>query len=392
MENQYRGLAYVVGVNEYLQANKLSNAVYDAKAIAAELKTVGFYVKESYDIDLKQFVNEFDNFKKELSKFNVGLFYFAGHGVEFEGKNYLLLTDSIADNETSIKHTTFDLQSIVNDMHKTGCKMNIQIIDACRNNPYSTGNQGIIIECKNRQMSSITQATIEEWVKELINNIECAQSAPELADVDLANTTLNTGLLLIHANDTFNSQKFYNYLSKISFPNRRNPINIFIAANDRISQWMSLFAKIKTSYHTGFTFIYPSINESNKTSQVSLTINGMYSKYLLGKSTYFVTKSIGENTYSEPRTQNMLFFFDESTVDNFRYAWSLFKYYQLQGSDKYVFLFYPRKNGDVDFIKENFITALKSGETPIDDFEAAKIAIDFIDNRYLSPIETGGIL
>ena len=46
----------------------------------------------------------------------------------------------------------------------------------------------------------------------------------------------------------------------------------------------------------------------------------------------------------------------------------------------------------VDFIKENFITALKSGETPIDDFEAAKIAIDFIDNRYLSPIETGGIL
>ena len=198
--------------------------------------------------------------------------------------------------------------------------------------------------------------------------------------------------MLIHANDTFNSQKFYNYLSKISFPNRRNPINIFIAANDRISQWMSLFAKIKTSYHTGFTFIYPSINESNKTSQVSLTINGMYSKYLLGKSTYFVIKSIGENTYSEPRTQNMLFFFDESTVDNFRYAWSLFKYYQLQGSDKYVFLFYPRKNGDVDFIKENFITALKSGETPIDDFEAAKIAIDFIDNRYLSPIETGGIL
>lgn len=139
MEIQYRGLAYVVGVNEYLQANKLSNAVYDAKAIAAELKTVGFNVKESYDTDLKKFVNEFDNFKRELSKFNVGLFYFAGHGVEFEGKNYLLLTDSIADNETAIKHTTFDLQSIVNDMHKTGCKMNIQIIDACRNNPYGTG-------------------------------------------------------------------------------------------------------------------------------------------------------------------------------------------------------------------------------------------------------------
>lgn len=40
-------------------------------------------------------------------------------------------------------------------------------------NPYIAGNQGIVVECKNRQMGSITRATIEEWVKELINNIEC---------------------------------------------------------------------------------------------------------------------------------------------------------------------------------------------------------------------------
>lgn len=139
MENQHRGLAYVVGINEYQQANKLSNAVYDAKAIAAELKFLGFYVKESYDIDFMNFITEFDKFSKELSNFNVGLFFFAGHGVEFEGKNYLLLTDSSVESKTAIEHSTFDLQSIVNDMHKTGCKMNIQIIDACRNNPYGTG-------------------------------------------------------------------------------------------------------------------------------------------------------------------------------------------------------------------------------------------------------------
>lgn len=46
----------MVGVNEYLQANKLSNAVYDAKAIAAELKTLGFYVIKSYDIDFMNFI------------------------------------------------------------------------------------------------------------------------------------------------------------------------------------------------------------------------------------------------------------------------------------------------------------------------------------------------
>lgn len=260
-------------------------------------------------------------------------------------------------------------------------------------NPYyANGSQGIIVECKNRQMVSITRASIEEWVKELIYNIECAQSAPELEGVDLTNTTLNTGLLLINANDTFEPQKFYGYLSEITFPNRRNPINIFIAANDRISQWRSLFEKIKMSYDNMFSFIYPSINESNKISKQSLTINAMYSKYLFGCSTYIIQRNYPGSTYPEPHTQNMLFFFDEITVDNFRYAWSMFKYYQLQGADKYVFLFYPRKNGDVDFVKESFITTLKSGETPIEDSEAEKIKIDFIDNRCLSPIETGGIL
>ena len=136
MNSQYRGLAYVVGINTYTQTRKLSNAVFDAQSIAAELKALGFYVIESYDIDFMNFIKQFEDFRSELSKFNVGLFYFAGHGVEFEGKNYLLLTDSSVENKTAIEHSTFDLQSIVSDMHKSGCKMNIQIIDACRDNPY----------------------------------------------------------------------------------------------------------------------------------------------------------------------------------------------------------------------------------------------------------------
>lgn len=259
-------------------------------------------------------------------------------------------------------------------------------------NPYIGRNQGIIIECKNRQMVSITKDKIEEWVTELINNIECAQSAPELADIDLSNTTLNTGLLLIHANDSFDEKKFCSYLSQISYPNRRNPINIFIASNDRIAQWVSLFAKIKVAYNNGFSFVYPSINESNRVSQQSLTINGMYSKYLFATSTYTVARQYGGQTFDEPHSQNILFFFDEFTPDNFKYAWSMFKYYQLQGSEKYIFSFFPRKTGDVEFVKERFIDVLKSGENPIADTEAEKITIDFIDNRFLSPIETGGAL
>lgn len=259
-------------------------------------------------------------------------------------------------------------------------------------NPYTTTPQGIIIECKNRQMKSITKSEIEKWVKELINNIECAQSAPELSDVDLSNAPLNTGLLLIHANDAFDADKYYGYLNELHFPNRRNPINIFIAANDKINLWTSLFAKIKSNYNNNFSFLYPSINGYSKKVQNTLTVNGMYSRYLFAQSTYTISKGSGINTYEEPHTQNIMFFLDEISIDNFKYAWSMFKHYQLQGEERYVFVFYPRNKDDVTFVKEHFISTLKSGDKPITDAESEKIVLDFIDNRTLSPIETGGIL
>lgn len=186
MTTQYRGLAYVVGINAYTQANKLSNAVFDAQSIASELKMLGFYVVESYDVDLKEFANEFDIFRKELCNFNVGLFYFAGHGVEFEGKNYLLLTDSAVDNKTAIEHTTFDLQSIVFEMHNSGCKMNIQIIDACRNNPYVSG----------RGIATINLAPVFAPQGTLI---AYSTSPGETAmDGGMGNNSIYTGALLQH--------------------------------------------------------------------------------------------------------------------------------------------------------------------------------------------------
>lgn len=72
------------------------------------------------------------------------------------------------------------------------------------------------------------------------------------------------------------------------------------------------------------------------------------------------------------------------------YAWSMFKHFQMQGTERYIFAFYPRKMGDVEYVQENFISTLKRGDNPISDVEASKIHIDFLDNRTLSPIETGG--
>ena len=253
-------------------------------------------------------------------------------------------------------------------------------------NPYMNANQSVIVECKNRQMKSFTEDGIVTWVDELINNIECSQSAPELEDYDVDDAPINTGLLLIHANDRFDKEKFYNYLSKIQNKNRRNPINIFIAGNDKINQWKSMFEKIHSHYNKNFKFLYPSINNSSKELMDTLTIGGMYSKYIFAQSTY------QEGSEAEGSikflVQSIMFFFDEICVENIKYAWSMFKHYQMQGVVRCVFVFYPRKKGDVEFVRERFMSILKSVSNPISDDE--KIKIDFIDNRELSSIETGG--
>jgi len=256
-------------------------------------------------------------------------------------------------------------------------------------NPYSASMQGIIVECKNRQMRSIGKDDIETWIKELIGTIECATSAPELADIDLDGTSLNTGLLLVHANDEFDEKKFYEHLRGLHFTSRRTPINIFVAGNDKINQWTSVFTKIK-DYGDSFYLLFPSINGYSKRLQKEVPINALYSKYVLAERTYYTEENNGAGNYQFPHKESIMFFLDDICVDNFCYAWSMFKHFQMQGNEKYVFSFYPRKTGDVDFIKEHFLSAIKHGDKLFSDSERQKITLDYIDNRNLSPVETGG--
>lgn len=283
------------------------------------------------------------------------------------------------DREISCKRAAHDKQTHGIDLL---CKFS---------NPYINGNQGVIIECKNRQMKSINKGEIEKWVKELINTIECSQSTDDLNDLDKSDIcTLNTGLLIIHANDVWDENAFYNALHALSVSNKRNPINVFIAGSDKINMWTSLLSKIKADYLNGFSFVYPSFNEFNRKTQASLSLNALFSKYIVAEGIYSVEKNNSGIPYSELCRQNIMFFLDDICLENFKYAWSMFKHFQLQGAGKYVFIFYPQKNGDVEFVCENFKKAIKAGDPHIDNSEIDKICCDFIDNRSLSPIEAGG--
>ena len=150
-----RGKVFAIGVNKYDNTKKqLDNAVIDASEIASKFRELGYIVEEPqlnvgvYDADAK-----FEDFCKDLKNFDVSIFYFAGHGIEIEGKNYLCFKDTqFTGVMDTTKRTAFDLQDTIKKMHGTGCRMVITIIDACRDNPFD--------ENENRGWGSIDLAPI----------------------------------------------------------------------------------------------------------------------------------------------------------------------------------------------------------------------------------------
>jgi hypothetical protein len=140
--------ALVVGNSAYaLKKDQLANAVNDANDVAENLFRLGFTVKKVTDCSMQKFDEAVKDFTKELAHYDVGLFYFAGHGVQIENKNFLTSIDTSFADEYSIKHRTLPLDEIIDRMDKAGPKIKILILDACRDNPLqgmrSAGDLGL---------------------------------------------------------------------------------------------------------------------------------------------------------------------------------------------------------------------------------------------------------
>ena len=81
-------------------------------------------------------------FTAKLSEGGVGLYYFAGHGINVEGKNYLVATNSDLQSKDDVEYETYALNRITKNMQKAKNRLNIIILDACRNDPFSRGTSG----------------------------------------------------------------------------------------------------------------------------------------------------------------------------------------------------------------------------------------------------------
>jgi formylglycine-generating enzyme required for sulfatase activity len=130
-----RKVALVIGNGAY-RTQPLANPVLDATAMAKVLKDLGFDVVSLTDADRTRSVRGLADFKRRLRGAGVGLFYFAGHGIQMDGQNYLLPADTDMQNEDQVKYNTLRLDDVLDTLAQAGTPVKIVILDACRNNPF----------------------------------------------------------------------------------------------------------------------------------------------------------------------------------------------------------------------------------------------------------------
>ena len=130
--------ALVIGNSKYTHTGPLRNPANDAEAISSTLKQLGFNVMTLTDADQRQMDQAIRKFGADLRGSNgVGLFYFAGHGMQVEGENYLLPTDINPSNEFDVTYDAVPVGKLLGQMEVAGNGMNVVILDACRNNPFA---------------------------------------------------------------------------------------------------------------------------------------------------------------------------------------------------------------------------------------------------------------
>ena len=137
-------LALIIGNADYQnEKDKLINAVNDANDFANKLLSLGFIVQKEINCNRETFDRAVRKFGEDLNDFEVGLFYFSGHGLQIEGKNYLTSIDTSFVDDVSAKHTSFPLDEIIDYMQKAKTLINILILDACRDTPLPSQYRGI---------------------------------------------------------------------------------------------------------------------------------------------------------------------------------------------------------------------------------------------------------
>ncbi len=131
-------LALIIGNSAYTSASRLANPANDAADMAAALKNIGFEVLLGADLDKRAFDAKVRDFARALPSADVALFYYAGHGLQVGGRNYLMPIDAQLQGERDLDFEGVALDFVLKQMElEREGKTNIVLLDACRDNPLA---------------------------------------------------------------------------------------------------------------------------------------------------------------------------------------------------------------------------------------------------------------
>lgn len=114
----------------------LRNPLNDARAVAASLQDVGFQADIAADVSLRNLEAAVNRFVAKVKNGDVAVFYYAGHGIQLEGENYLVPVDFDAKDEADAKYASYSASRVQERLEKAGARVIVVVLDACRNNPF----------------------------------------------------------------------------------------------------------------------------------------------------------------------------------------------------------------------------------------------------------------
>lgn len=131
--------ALVIGNDDYEQVTKLQKAANDARAVGETLEHIGFKVMRAENLSRREMNKQIQLFASKLEKGDEALFFFAGHGVEINGRNYLLPTDipqAAPAQEGFVATEAIAVDRVLDRIRERGTSVSILVLDACRDNPF----------------------------------------------------------------------------------------------------------------------------------------------------------------------------------------------------------------------------------------------------------------
>ena len=137
-------VALVIGNSAYQNVARLDNPRNDATLMAETLAGLGFTLiggRAQLDLDKPAMDIAVQNFGRQVQGADVALFYYAGHGVQVSGANYLVPVSANPTREADVDFQMVDVNLVLKQMQGSGTRLNMVILDACRNNPF--GGRGL---------------------------------------------------------------------------------------------------------------------------------------------------------------------------------------------------------------------------------------------------------